>query len=89
MASRPPGRRGMTPPPSLIELGDEVTRIGWDDANPLCQPTEVDDHAVALRFPQVLCDEKLGACEVRKTLPLDHLNEETQQPIGKAEPENK
>jgi len=81
-------RRGTAHPPSYVELGDKVTWIGRDDANQLCQPTEVDDHAVAPRFPQILCDEKLGACEVRETFLLDHLDEESQDPVGKAETEN-
>jgi hypothetical protein len=63
-------RRGMAHPPPFVELGDEVAGIGRDDANQCCQPTEVDDHAVAPRFPQILCDEKLGACEVRETFLL-------------------
>ena len=88
MGRRRRGRRRVSPAPALMELGDEFERIGGEDADLFGEPAKIDDDFVAFGSVQSFENEEFRTGEFRKGLMFDDLDEEAEEPIGKADTKN-
>ena len=81
-------RRGVLLAPTIMELRDEIERIGGQDADVFGEPGKIDDDFVAVCWLEFFENEQIAASELRETLTLDDLHKEPQEPVGETQTEH-